>query len=291
MKYKSKIAAIIAAYKSRNSPYTPSKDYRHRLEGLMSELVEASKRPWSFEDCENYFNHYCYLYLNPLKPGNFKYVLPSGKVLCLKFEPFYAGKGTRDRFKSHLRTDASETNKHKINTIKKIRDAGLEPIIKVTASRVSNYLACAFEIDMIAGIGRRDLKTGDLTNGTDGGEGAVGRIFKHSDHSKALIGKASKGKKRSDAARANMSKAQRGRTLSPEHCAKISALQLGRVLPKETRTKMSISRIAYLALNPATDEFRAKMADIGRNISEETRRKRSESNKLAHARRKAALTI
>ena len=164
--------AAIEGYKSRQFPYTPHADYRHRLESLMSELSELAHRslvdPWLYK-------YYCYVYLNPLKPGRYVYVLPSGKVVTFAFEPFYVGKGTGGRAYAHLQ-DAEKRNQYKHRVIRSIWKQGSTPEVKIMKSRVSEYMALAFEIDLIAGIGRKDKALGPLANLTDGGDGASGGI-------------------------------------------------------------------------------------------------------------------
>lgn len=174
---------LIKGYKTRHFPFIPNKDYRHHLEGLMSELANLSTRPWRFEPERNYFISYCYVYLNPLKPGKFRYVCPSGRVLTFDFEPFYVGKGFKGRAWLHLEEALNlETHNHKVHTIREIWAAGKKPEVKVVSSRVSDFMACACEIDWIAGIGRRDLGKGPLTNRTDGGDGTSGH--KHTKKTK-----------------------------------------------------------------------------------------------------------
>lgn len=93
-------------------------------------------------------------------------------------EPFYVGKGQRDRELYHLTQEclANDCNLHKVNTVKKIVKRGLTPvIIRVFESDIES-LAYAEEKRLIALFGRRDLKTGVLTNLTDGGEGKVGYV-------------------------------------------------------------------------------------------------------------------
>ena len=59
---------------------------------------------------------YNYIYLNPEKPGKFIY-----NDIVLDFEPFYVGKGTGNRYLSHIynKTNVNEYKNHKINKILK----------------------------------------------------------------------------------------------------------------------------------------------------------------------------
>lgn len=118
---------------------------------------------------------YIYLYLDSRKPGAFKY-----GPYEFDYEPFYVGKGFGRRITSHL-TEAKnnfiEGNQLKLNVIRKIWGLGLEPIIvKYKENLTEDEAFDQYEIPMIAAIGRRDKKTGPLTNLTDGGEGSSGVI-------------------------------------------------------------------------------------------------------------------
>lgn len=162
---------VIENYKTQQSPYKPNSSYHRVLEELRNQLLILSNK--AVEDD----SYYCYVYLNPLKSGNYKYVLPSGKVVAFDAEPFYVGKGTRHRAYAHLRDarkDKYQQYKHRV--IRSIWSKGSTPEVKITKSRVDEYMALAFEIDLIAGIGRKDQKLGPLANLTDGGDGASGGI-------------------------------------------------------------------------------------------------------------------
>jgi hypothetical protein len=125
---------------------------------------------------------YTYIYLNPLKHGNFNY-----EEFHFDYEPFYVGAGHNKRLYSHLKDAESflefennnETdwenycNAHKINTIKKILRNNTEPIILKVKENLSKKNAFDFEKYLIKLIGRADKKLGPLTNWTDGGEGIV----------------------------------------------------------------------------------------------------------------------
>ena len=117
---------------------------------------------------------YCYVLLDPRKPGDYDY----GPKRRFKFEPFYVGKGVNGRSHCHLRlARKSEIKNSKLNKIRKILRAGLEPIVVRTKTLATERRAFAVECDLIASIGRLDLGTGPLTNLTDGGEGPSGRRF------------------------------------------------------------------------------------------------------------------
>lgn len=61
---------------------------------------------------------YVYVYLNPLKPGNFIY-----GNFTFAHEPFYVGKGALDRIDFHMYEAEHKQNKHsyKVHTIRQIK--------------------------------------------------------------------------------------------------------------------------------------------------------------------------
>lgn len=134
------------------------------------------------------FNHYVYIYLNPLKPGIFNY----GRFE-FNYEPFYIGKGFNNRINWHLKeakhvieNDIEPTgNRYKLNTIIKIVNSGFEPIRIKLYDNISDFSACRCECYLINLIGRHDLKKGPLTNMTAGGDGILG--YNHTEKSKELI--------------------------------------------------------------------------------------------------------
>jgi len=88
--------------------------------------------------------HYVYLYVNPF----------DGKI-------FYVGKGQKDRVISHL--DDTEESK-KVRMIKKIRQAGKEPLIEILAHQLpSESAALRIEAAVIDTIGLENL-----TNNNEG---------------------------------------------------------------------------------------------------------------------------
>ena len=80
--------------------------------------------------------------------------------------PFYIGKGSNDRSKSHLKKIPSTRNVYKENKIKKIRDEGLEPIIEyVSVNIIDEDLAYDMEAEIISHYGRKGYEeNGILTN-------------------------------------------------------------------------------------------------------------------------------
>lgn len=110
----------------------------------------------------------------------------------IKGEIFYIGQGTLNRIMAHS-LGYDKNNKHKMNTINKIRLAGHEPIIEKIFENLYNDEANIIEKLLIDYYGRRDLKNGTLTNKTDGGCGACRYI--HTEESRRKNSESHKGEK------------------------------------------------------------------------------------------------
>src|SRR3972149_6442219 len=80
--------------------------------------------------------YYVYAYLDPRKPGKYQY---PGLDFSFLYEPFYIGKGTRLRFKSHLYNSGKGNNLFKDRKIEKIfKEANIEPYIIFLENNISN---------------------------------------------------------------------------------------------------------------------------------------------------------
>lgn len=108
---------------------------------------------------------YVYVYLDPRKPGNYCY---DGEII-FEYEPFYVGKGRKKRYLSHLKEQKKISNKRKVFRIRKITEEGKEPIIVLLEKQLTESCAYKKEQELIRSIGRIDLRTGPLTNKTNGG--------------------------------------------------------------------------------------------------------------------------
>lgn len=124
--------------------------------------------------------YYVYAYLDPRKPGNYVY-----NDILFEYEPFYVGCGCGSRINSHLH-EATRFNKNsvKLNKIRKLIGLNMPPIIVKLRDNLCREDSRLFEMQLISVIGRIDLKTGTLTNLTEGGEGAS-----HTEETKKKIGK------------------------------------------------------------------------------------------------------
>ncbi len=112
-------------------------------------------------------NYYVYVYLNQLKEGEWYF---SGYTF--NNQPFYVGKGKKNRDVSHLFPSHLKKKTHKNNIIKKIiKQTGEMPIHIRLFENITNDKAIKIEADFIKTFGRVDDETGILTNMTDGGEG------------------------------------------------------------------------------------------------------------------------
>lgn len=121
--------------------------------------------------------YYVYVYLNPLKPGQFSY---GGVDASFMYEPFYVGKGTRKRYLKHIQEhslNGSDKNTLKCNTIKKILKSfsrkQFESFIVFYIKNITPNYALDLEIELIRKIGKRIDGKGPLANITDGGDGML----------------------------------------------------------------------------------------------------------------------
>lgn len=113
---------------------------------------------------------YVYIYLDQTRPGKWTY-----KNLTFEYEPFYVGKGTGRRETVHLTPHMLKQKTMKSSRIKHImRISNETPIHTRLYIDLTEERAVEVEKDMIRHFGRKDLKTGILTNMTDGGDGANG---------------------------------------------------------------------------------------------------------------------
>jgi hypothetical protein len=157
-----------------------------------------------------------------------------------KKEPFYVGKAAYphrpyEHIEEAYGTRISIKNRHKLNTIKKIVKENHNILIKIVFSSTDEQSALDEEIRLIALYGRKDLKTGILTNMTNGGDGITGHI--HSQHSRKKISEALKNRpkeiRRQAAEKIKGHTFNKGRILSEEHKNKISKANMGRKIDRD----------------------------------------------------------
>lgn len=243
-------AAAIRAYVDPSKPRKRSTSYMKRLTELADKLSQYAGKG----SLDAQADYYCYVYLDPRHPGDYEFVCPSGKVVRFAYRPFYVGKGKGRRNTAHLAGNLDDNSKsYKTRLLNKLRRLSLEPIIKTTPTRVPESMALALEIDLIEGIGRKDLRAGPLANRTAGGDGNIGSLYRHhSEETKKKIGAANKGK-------------LKGRTLSEEHKLKISLGCRGKVASEEARRKISRANKGRLKGRTLSEEHRNKIRESLRN--------------------------
>jgi hypothetical protein len=192
---------------------------------------------------------YVYIYLDPRKPGQYIY-----DNVVLGHEPFYVGKGQGKRSHDHVNKVhyKSVKNSHKSNKIKAILRDELQPIIIHIADGLSEKDSLIMEIDIIRKIGREDMKLGPLCNLTDGGDG----LTNPSEETKKKISEGLIGK-------------------TPWNFGKIG------IYSEETIRKIAESTSKQMKGIPRTDYEKECISRThkGKVVSEETRKKSSESHK------------
>ena len=200
---------------------------------------------------------FVYVLLNPLYPGKYTY---ENFPMSFLYKPFYVGKGTGNRPAAHIREASSNRtcNKHKSETINKILSLGKKPIIVKLFCELDECVAYDIETFSIIYIGRNDLKTGTLTNQTEGGLGGSSIISeetrmklsllcknvpKTEEHKKKLS-ESNKGKHIvTDAMKSHLSIINTGKVLSDGHKKDISIGLTGRKKgPMKESTKQLLSQ-------------------------------------------------
>lgn len=157
-------------------------------------------------------NYYIYVYLDPRKSGHYCY-----NDICFLYEPIYIGKGKENRYLDHINKLENHYNrllKRKIKTILK-NNHNIKDYIIFFKNNISENDSLNIENKLIKEIGRIDLKTGTLTNMTDGGEGVSGKIVSDETKMKLSLLNSSEnhpqfGKQRSEETRDKISKSQSG---------------------------------------------------------------------------------
>jgi hypothetical protein len=159
---------------------------------------------------------YVYVYLDPRKPGNFKY-----EEYLFDFEPFYIGKGKEDRDEYHLKRKSKKGKHPFLDKIRKIKESDKLPLIKRIIENVDEKESFKLETDIIKIIGRKDLGKGPLLNLKDGGIGGDTFSFLPLKRKKEILEKRSIG---------NIGK-NKGKKLSEETKEKLKLSMLGRKNP------------------------------------------------------------
>jgi hypothetical protein len=182
-----------------------------------------------------------------------------------KNEPFYIGIGS-DKNYNRAKTN-TRRNKHWLN----ISKYGFE--VDILFDNLTWDEACEKEKEFIALYGRSDLGKGVLCNLTNGGDGVLGRIFKHSEDSKLKMSKTRKGVRPYVASletRQKLSDSAKKRGISKDH------------LKKMIEAKIKVGWTGHRKGIPHTEEARKKMSESnkGKKRTEQWRKEQSERVKL-----------
>jgi hypothetical protein len=235
---------------------------------------------------------YVYVYLDPRKSGNFVY-----GEFQFDYEPFYVGKGTKNRYLMHLyeALKFKDINKLKCDLIREIfKETNKEPLIIKYKNNLTSILAINIEIDMIKTIGRIIFNEGPLTNISSGGEDLSGinnpmynvhRYGKnnpfygkhHSEETKRKLKLVNIGKKATIETKRKMSENRKGENNGNYgNRGKLNPLY-GKSKSIETRKKLSEKMKGKIL----SEEHKHKISESnkGKLISEETKKKMSEAQK------------
>jgi len=167
---------------------------------------------------------YVYAYCDPRKPSDFS----SG------FEPFYIGKGTKNRMFHHLQNRKNK-NTAFTNKIKKIKSLGLEPIIIKVKDNLDETTAFALEKNLIKIFGM--FPDGSLCNMSEGGSGG-----RPSEEAIEKIRNSLKGKPLQEETKKKISDALTGKNRNIETKRKISNSLKGQKHTDQRRANISAKR-------------------------------------------------
>lgn len=171
-------------------------------------------------------------------------------------EPFYVGKGKRDRAYAHLKGSHNQLVERKIN---KIRATGQEPLVGIVETSTEEF-AFMLEQGLIKLLGRKDNGTGILCNFTDGGEGSTGVVC--SEEHKRKVSEKLKG-----IVRGPMSEEHKQKMIASKKANHVTKIWMHK---EDEQTKVRLEDIAkYVAngwskgttKNHITDEYRTKMRE------------------------------
>lgn len=187
----------------------------------------------------------------------------------------YIGKSTTGltRPKKHLLAVRLEDGTHLSNWRKSLHRIGLLDQIEITV--LEETTGSELGDREIWWIAQAKIAGADLVNGTDGGEGMLGRKgWRHSEESKERMRLARLGKKASEETRAKMREAHKGKKMPETLKEKLLSIHTGRKHSAETIERMKIAH------SEISEETRRKLSESlkGKTLSEETRAKMSEAH-------------
>jgi hypothetical protein len=180
----------------------------------------------------------------------YAYLRSSDSTTAKAGTPYYIGKGTGGRAWDPKRVQKNAPKDHNY--------------IVILESNLTELGAFALERRYIRWYGRKDNKTGILSNMTDGGEGVSGLVCKEETRRKLSIGR--KGKSPSVETRKKLSISNRkphptlkGRKNSKEHNKNISISKTSVKHTEEHKKNNSLARLG-VKRNPHTPETRAQIS-------------------------------
>ncbi|MFA5397845.1 MAG: NUMOD3 domain-containing DNA-binding protein [Methanogenium sp.] len=217
---------------------------------------------------------YNYIYLDPRKPGDYNY----GEY-HFDYEPFYVGKGCKERYRKKHNKDCEKIRKE-------IRLSGLEEKYEFPYKDVSEDYAYDIEPEIIKTIGRKDLGFGPLLNKADGGRAPVNVIF--TEETKRKMSENNRkywfGKHHSEETKRKIRIARSKQIITEETKRKISEGNKGKIYSEETKQKIRNAKGGknhHFYGKHLSEEHKIKLreANKGKILSEEHKRKIGESNK------------
>lgn len=217
---------------------------------------------------------YCYVYLDPRKPGYYKY----GDWI-FDYEPIWVGKGNGIRWKisNHLRHNSG--NRLLENKLNKIGESNVIVIFPLIDSGLTcEKYAFLAEKTFISNIGRLDLGTGPLCNLTNGGDGQSGLV--HTEETKKKISESEKGKSLSSEHKRKIGEAHKGRIISEETKEKIRQAKLGKKHTEEHKRKVSETLKQKYSSGEIANSNKGKKLPP---LSDGHKQKISEGNKKAYS--------
>ncbi len=125
-------------------------------------LFQKANKKWQrIRKYNNKEDYYVYVYLDPTKPGNYKY-----SDVEFSYQPFYVGKGRLNRAYSHLKNCLNENNKENklfYDYLRNLLNNGYEPVIVKQHYGLNEQAAFELEKKLITDIGKISTNTGSLT--------------------------------------------------------------------------------------------------------------------------------
>lgn len=239
---------------------------------------------------------YIYVFIDPRRSGKFSY--ENVPFSCL-YEPFYVGKGSKDRPRYHLMESrlSKDKNLHKVRKIRKIiKETGKNPPFFCFPCKSVNE-AFSLEEKIIESIGRSCTNLGPLTNITVGGLGNRGvprseeTKKKQSKSMKTTLSEEelssrspTKGRKRTEEEKDNISKSQIGKIVTEESKEKMRKAHSGVPLSKSHSENISKA----LKGKPHSKEWNKKVGKAlkGKPKSEEHKQKLREASLRYYASKK-----